>query len=109
MPPGRQRTTIESCGQSVPKKKLITDKINYALEWQKKTDIPTWVGVWMPGNYNDGDDYSIDEQVVFAEFMTASLVNAQIPFAVNSDTKFYDRKTNNWIDNMLPVFNAIFK
>ena len=25
-------------------KKLITDKINYALEWQKKTDIPTWVG-----------------------------------------------------------------
>ena len=75
----------------------------------EKTDIPTWVGAWMPGNYNDGDDYSIDEQVVFAEFMTASLVNAQIPFAVNSDTKFYDRKTNNWIDNMLPVFNAIFK
>ena len=91
------------------KKKLITDKINYALEWQKKTDIHTWLGAWMPGNYNDGDDYSIDEQVVFAEFMTASLVNAQIPFAVNSDTKFYDRKTNNWIDNMLPVFNAIFK
>lgn len=90
-------------------KKLITDKINYALEWQKKTDIPTWVGAWMPGNYNDGDDYSIEEQVVFAEFVTSSLVNAQIPFAVNSDTKFYDRETNNWIDNMQPVFNAIFK
>lgn len=90
-------------------KKLITDKINYALEWQKKTDIPNWVGAWMPGNYNDGDDYSIEEQVVFAEFMTSSLVNAQIPFAVNSDTKFYDRETNNWIDNMLPVFNTIFK
>ena len=41
--------------------------------------------------------------------MTSSLVNAQIPFAVNSDTKFYDRETNNWIDNMLPVFNTIFK
>lgn len=90
-------------------KKLITDKINYALEWQKKTDIPTWVGAWMPGNYNDGDDYSIEEQVIFAEFMTSALVDAQIPFAVNSDTKFYDRETNNWIDNMQPVFKAIFK
>lgn len=90
-------------------KKLITDKINYALEWQKKTDIPTWVGAWMPGNYNDGDDYSIEEQVVFAEFMTSALVDAQIPFAINSDAKFYDRETNNWIDHMQLVFNAIFK
>lgn len=90
-------------------KKLITDKINYALEWQKKTNIPTWVGAWMPGNYNDGDDYSIEEQVIFAEFMTSALVDAQIPFAVNSNTKFYDRETNNWIDNMQPVFKAIFK
>lgn len=90
-------------------KKLITDKINYALDWQKKTGIPTWVGAWMPSNYNDGDDYSIEEQVVFADFMTSSLVNAKIPFAVNSDTKFYDRENNNWIDSMLPVFNTIFK
>ena len=90
-------------------KKLITDKINYALEWQKKTDIPTWVGAWMPGNYNDGDDYSVEEQVIFADFMTSALVNAKIPFAVNSDTKFYDRENNNWIDNMQPVFNIIFK
>lgn len=90
-------------------KKLIIDKINYALEWQKKTNIPTWVGAWMPGNYNDGDNYSIEEQVIFAEFMTSALVDAQIPFAINSDAKFYDRETNNWIDNMQPVFNAIFK
>ena len=90
-------------------KKLITDKINYALEWQKKTGIPTWVGAWMPGNYNDGDDYSVEEQVIFADFMTSSLVNAKIPFAVNSDTKFYDRENNDWIDNMQPVFNIIFK
>ena len=63
----------------------------------------------MPGNYNDGDDYSIEEQVMFAEFMTSALVDAQIPFAINSDAKFYDRETNDWIDNMQPVFNAIFK
>lgn len=24
-------------------------------EWQNQTGIPTWVGAWMPGNYNKGD------------------------------------------------------
>lgn len=90
-------------------KKLITDKINYALQWQKSTDIPTWVGAWMPGDYNDGNAYSIDEQVTFAKFMTKSLDDAKIPFSVNSDTKFYDRENNTWIEEMKPVFNAIFQ
>lgn len=89
-------------------KKLITDKINLALEWQKDTGIPTWVGAWMPGNYNNGNDYSVDEQVVFAKFMSESLDKAGIPFAVNSDTKFYDRQTCLWIEEMQPVFRAIY-
>lgn len=54
----------------------------------------------MPGNYNDGDDYSIDEQIQFAGYMTEQLTNAGIPFAVNSDTKFYDREKNQWIAEM---------
>ena len=88
--------------------KLITDKINAALSWQKETNIPTWVGAWMPGNYNDGDDYSIDEQVEFAKYMVQELDKAKIPFAVNSDTKFYDRETNKWMEKMQPVFKSIF-
>lgn len=89
-------------------KKLITDKIALALAWQKKTGIPTWVGAWMPGNYNDGNDYSIKEQCIFADFMVSELTKANIPFAVNSDTKYYDRTTNKWILKMQPVFNTIF-
>ncbi|WP_237898384.1 glycoside hydrolase family 5 protein [Brevibacillus brevis] len=89
-------------------KKLITDKINTALEWQTAQKIPTWVGAWMPGNYNDGNDYSIEEQTVFAKFMTSQLKAAGIPFAVNSDTKYYDRENNSWIETMQPVFNTIF-
>ncbi|KGG79391.1 hypothetical protein Y919_12475 [Caloranaerobacter azorensis H53214] len=42
-------------------KQLITNKINIALEWQKNAGIPTWVGAWLPSNYNDGNDYSISE------------------------------------------------
>ena len=30
----------------------IRDIINLGVEWQERTGIPTWVGAWMPGNYN---------------------------------------------------------
>lgn len=87
---------------------LIDEKIALALAWQKETGIPTWVGAWMPGNYNDGNDYTIEEQVAFASYMTRQLTAAGIPFAVNSDTKFYDRKANEWIPEMEPVFDCIY-
>lgn len=90
-------------------KKLINDKINLALEWQAKTGIPTWVGAWMAGNYNDGNDYTVEEQVIFAKYMTEQLTKAQIPFAVNSDTKFYDREQNSWVTEMIPVRDVIWK
>lgn len=89
-------------------RKLIQDKIALALAWQESTGIPTWVGAWMPGNYNDGNDYSISEQVDFARFVSESLDVAGIPFAVNSDTKFYQRETASWITEMHPVFQTIF-
>ncbi|MGL4818615.1 MAG: glycoside hydrolase family 5 protein [Bacilli bacterium] len=89
-------------------KKLITDQIQKALNWQKKTKIPTWVGAWMPGNYNDGDNYTVLQQSRFAAFMRAELDKAKIPFAVNSDTKFYDREQNVWLKEMSLVWRAIF-
>ncbi|MGN0355969.1 MAG: glycoside hydrolase family 5 protein [Muricoprocola sp.] len=89
-------------------RKLITDKIQLAVQWQKKNNIPTWVGAWMPGNYNDGNDYTVSEQVVFASFMKQQLTEVGIPFAVNSDTKFYDREKNSWIESMQPVFECIY-
>ncbi len=90
-------------------KKLITDKINTALEWQAQTGVPTWVGAWMPGNYNKGDTYSSEEQTVFASYMTAVLTNAGIPFAVNADTKYYNATDNTWMSSMQPVIKAIWE
>ncbi|MGL4738032.1 MAG: cellulase family glycosylhydrolase [Cellulosilyticaceae bacterium] len=90
-------------------KALINEKIDLALAWQTHTGIPTWVGAWMAGNYNDGNDYAITEQVVFAQYMTQQLTEAGIPFAVNSDTKFYDRIQNQWIIDMIPVRDTIWK
>lgn len=90
-------------------KKLITDKINAALAWQNQTGIPTWVGAWMPGNYNKGNTYTVMEQTVFAAFMTSALESAKIPFAVNADTKYYNAETNQWLPAMEPVVKTIFK
>lgn len=89
-------------------KKLITDKIELALKWQEENNVPTWVGAWMAGNYNDGNDYTIAEQIKFASFMVQQLEQAKIPFAVNSDTKFYDRQKNAWVDTMRPLFQCIY-
>jgi hypothetical protein len=88
-------------------RKLVTDKIDAAKAWEAKTGVRTWVGAWMPGNYNDGNDYTIAEQKVFARFVSCELDQAQVPFAVNSDTKFYSRETGTWIKKMAPVLSTI--
>ena len=90
-------------------KEKIIEKINLALKWQESTGVPTWVGAWMPGNYNDENNYTIEEQIIFAKFMVKSLSEANIPFAINSDTKFYDRINKKWIESMQPVFKEIYK
>ncbi|WP_308857734.1 S-layer homology domain-containing protein [uncultured Oscillibacter sp.] len=89
-------------------KALVQEKIDLALQWQADTGVPIWVGAWMPGNYNDGDDYTISEQAVFASFVAQALTDAGIPFAVNADSHFYDREQNTWLDHMQPVFSAIY-
>lgn len=100
----RKMWTVGTAGE----KGLIQEKIGLALQWQKDAGIPTWVGAWMPGNYNDGDNYTVEEQIAFAAYMTQALTDAGIPFAVNSDSHFYDRERNVWLEEMEPVFLAIF-
>jgi len=90
-------------------KKLLTDKIDAALVWEQKTGVPTWVGAWMPGNYNKGNDYTVPEQVVFATFMVRELEKAEIPWAVNAVKHFYDYMidSNTWTVEKLPVRDVI--
>ncbi len=88
-------------------KRLVQDKIAAALAWQRQTGLYTWVGAWMPGDYNHGDHYTVPEQVRFATFVSCQLDAAHIPFAVNSDAKFYDREHHRWIPAMAPVLDAV--
>jgi len=88
-------------------KGLIIRKIMTVLEWQNKTGIYTWCGAWMPSNYNKGNDYTIPEQVKFANFVSYQLMKAGIPFAINADHQFYDFTKKQWIEERLPVLEAI--
>lgn len=88
-------------------KKIIQEKIQYAITFQEETGIMTWVGAWMPSNYNDGNDYSIEEQEVFAKFVSSELQKAKIPYAVNSDDKYYDRDLKKWKEELVEVVDAI--
>ncbi|WP_163444539.1 glycoside hydrolase family 5 protein [Flavobacterium columnare] len=90
-------------------KELIRAKIKTALTWQNQTGIYTWVGAWMAGNYNKGDDYTVNEQVVFASFVVCELTKNKIPFAFNADQKYYDSQKNEWIENVKPVYDEIIK
>lgn len=87
----------------------IRDIINLGVEWQERTGIPTWVGAWMPGNYNKGNDYTVEEQSVFASFMKSELERHDLPWAVNSLDKFYDIYNNCWYDDMLTLIDVLAK
>jgi len=89
-------------------KKLLTDRFDTALNWQKD-HVPTWVGAWMSNNFNHGNEYSIKEQVEFATFVSKELQKRGIPYAVNSDTKFFDRERNEWLEEMKPVLDVMIK
>ena len=82
--------------------------IKVAVDWQKKTGIYTWVGAWMPGDFNKGDNYSVKERIEFASFMTRQLDKYGIPFAINSDDKFYDYQAENWIPQYKDLLKSIF-
>jgi len=54
-----------------------------------------------------GGEYTIPEQKVFARFMRKTLVDKNIPYAVNSDTKYFNRKTNQWYEAVSGVLDVI--
>ena len=88
-------------------RRTIPLKTKIAYEWSIKHHIPIWVGAWMPGNYNHGDTYSINEQIKFSKYMIEYLKKYHIPFAINADQQFYNIRTKKWKKDRLPVLNII--
>ena len=52
--------------------------------------MPLWVGAWMAGNYNKGNDFDMVEQAQFGSFMARALEHYDMPWSINAGNKFYD-------------------
>jgi predicted MPP superfamily phosphohydrolase len=67
----------------------------------------------MPGNYNHtfdklcNNDYSIKQQIDFSTFMAEELKKNEIPFAINSDRKFYDKEKHVWLKGREEVLDNL--
>ncbi len=119
-PSKKNKTKLWTTGTAY-EKSLIVKKIEYAKEWCKTHGFYSWIGAWMPTNYNKkgsqktlydgapfGGDYSLKEEKDFASFMAKSLKSFNIPFAINADTKFFDYDHYRFYDSVSEVLDSIF-
>lgn len=83
-------------GSTQAERENITNPIQTAVQWMQDTGYKTWVGAWMAGNYNKGNDFDIPQQVAFATFMTRELAKVHIPWCINAGNKYYDYESNTW-------------
>lgn len=83
-------------GSTAEERSGVLEPLQTAVSWSQSTGYSTWVGAWMAGNYNKGNNYSIVEQARFGSFMAQSLEDANIPWAINADNKFYDFTGYKW-------------
>lgn len=75
-------------------KTAIRTRIATAVRWQQKTGHVSWVGGWATGETSKNPPSS--SQLAFATFMACELKKANIPYAINADTLFYDGEEGTW-------------
>jgi len=82
----------------------INAAVETAVNWSRKTGIPTWVGAWRPQWYPHKNKKGIvkgapcPEDVVmnFSRVMVNTLNSAGIPYDINADTRFFDIDNLTW-------------
>ncbi|MCB4782640.1 MAG: glycoside hydrolase family 5 protein [Sulfurovum sp.] len=102
-------------------KEIISNIITTAKKWSDDNAIPVWVGAWRANRYTKnstetlydgapgGGEYNVTEQVEIADYISKALQSQNIPYAVNSDTKFFNRDTNEWYASMSSVLDAMLQ
>ena len=99
-------------GSTAAERENLTGPIETAVNWMNSTGHVSWVGAWMAGNYNKGNDYTVEQQVGIASFITRTLNGHQIPFSVNAGNKYYDYENLSWFNRTddaagIPVRDAL--
>ncbi|WP_457742649.1 glycoside hydrolase family 5 protein [Thermococcus sp.] len=87
----------------------IRKAISEALNWSRKTGIPTWVGAWRPF-WSLKNETNCSESLIlkFSTFMASSLKEADIPYDINSDVWFFNIENLTWknvaiLETILPL------
>lgn len=78
-------------------RQLVLNHFEEAKEFMKQSGRVTWLGAWMAGNYNKGNEYDIPSQVQFATFFVRELAKMEVPWCINTDDKFYDYLKLEWL------------
>ncbi|WP_051962939.1 glycoside hydrolase family 5 protein [Mesoaciditoga lauensis] len=119
-PSKRNKSKLWTTGTDY-EKNLILKKIKFAKKWCKFHGLYSWNGAWMPTNFNhaknpavmpDGapmGDYSLQEEISFASFVSSSLKSAMIPYAINAGNKFFNYDDLEWYRSTAGVLNAVLK
>ncbi|WP_297421227.1 cellulase family glycosylhydrolase [Thermococcus sp.] len=80
----------------------IENAISSALNWSRKTGIPTWFGAWRPNCYLKGGGNGNEPlcpmglELNFTRTMVSALSKAGIPYDINADVHFFDISNLTW-------------
>jgi len=77
-------------------RQLVLNHFNAATDYMNQTGRSTWLGAWMAGNYNKGNEYDVPAQVQFATFFVREMAKIGVPWCINTDDKFYDYINLKW-------------
>jgi len=77
-------------------RQLVLNHFEAASEFMQETGRSTWLGAWMAGNYNKGNEYDVPAQVQFATFFVREMAKIGVPWCINTDDKFYDYVNLKW-------------
>jgi len=91
----------------------IEESIQTALTWSRETGIPTWMGAWRPNDYPKPSGknprplcpLSLEEN--FTRTMVSYLTEANIPYDINSDTKFFNIENLTWYGSQEGILKII--
>ena len=77
-------------GTTEAERNNVLEPLKVAYNWGQENNMPLWVGAWMAGNYNKGNDFDMVEQAKFGSFMARALEHYDMPWSINAGHKFYD-------------------
>lgn len=86
-------------------KAAIRARINTAVRWQQKSGHASWVGGWAVGE--SIKNAPTESQMAFARFMACELNKVKIPYAINTDTQFYDGEEGAWRPGPEPLLKMM--